>query len=289
VENPKLLGKWCEEKSEEAYLADNMIYISLEDLRSLDFDGIERKLIEVKSFNKVIVNAVDYIDVKVFVIAFTRAIANGKKYMIRGAAAIAKVLGGVSDKTLLTKEELVDEGNTNGGIIMVGSHVNKTSQQLEELRNCKYPIEFIEFNQHLVLVEGGLEQEVERVIAIVQENIKAGKTVAVYTRRDRFDLDTDDKDAQLLISMRISDAVTSIIGRLKVRPNFIIAKGGITSSDVGTKALKVRKATVMGQIKPGIPVWMTDYESKFPNMPYIIFPGNVGEITTLREVVELLV
>ncbi len=27
----------------------------------------------------------------------------------------------------------------------------------------------------------------------------------------------------------------------------------------------------MGQIKPGIPVWMTGKESKFPNMPYIIF------------------
>ncbi|HGM1177478.1 TPA: nucleotide-binding domain containing protein [Clostridioides difficile] len=101
-------------------------------------------------------------------------------------------------------------------------------------------------------------------------------------------MDTNDKDKQLMISVEISDAVTSIIGMLNVRPNFIIAKGGITSSDVGTKALRVKKATVMGQIKPGIPVWMTGKESKFPNMPYIIFPGNVGEISTLRESVEIL-
>ena len=73
-----------------------------------------------------------------------------------------------------------------------------------------------------------------------------------------------------------------------MRPAFIIAKGGITSSDVGTKALRVRRATVMGQVSPGIPVWMTGAESKFPEMPYIIFPGNVGEVTTLREVVEML-
>ena len=44
----------------------------------------------------------------------------------------------------------------------------------------------------------------------------------------------------------------------------------------------------MGQIKPGIPVWMTGTESKFPQMPYIIFPGNVGEIDTLKEIVDLL-
>jgi uncharacterized protein YgbK (DUF1537 family) len=112
--------------------------------------------------------------------------------------------------------------------------------------------------------------------------------VVVYTRRERFDLDTDDQDLQLQVSTQISDAVTSIIGKLAIRPNFIIAKGGITASDVGTKALRVKKAVVMGQIRPGIPVWLTGSESKFPGLPFIIFPGNVGEEDTLKEIVDLL-
>lgn len=45
----------------------------------------------------------------------------------------------------------------------------------------------------------------------------------------------------------------------------------------------------MGQIKPGIPVWETDKQSKFSTIPYIIFPGNVGEDTTLKDIVKLLV
>lgn len=282
------IGEWCEEKTNGKYKSNDMIYISSEELRGLKIEAITEKLKMVKGFNKVIVNATDYVDVKVFAIAFIRAVNSGKEFMFRSAAAITKVLGGVSDKALLTKDELVSKDNNNGGIILVGSHVNKTTQQLEELRNCKYPIEFIEFNQHLVLQENGLKNEVKRVIQVVEEKISSGKTVAVYTRRERFDLDTNDKDKQLMISVEISDAVTSIIGMLSVRPNFIIAKGGITSSDVGTKALKVKKATVMGQIKPGIPVWMTGKESKFPNMPYIIFPGNVGEVSTLKESVEIL-
>ena len=208
--------------------------------------------------------------------------------MFRSAAAITKVLGGVSDKPLLTKEELVPEENKNGGIVLVGSHVKKTTMQLEELHNCKYPIEFIEFMASRVLEEGGLEDEVERVIKIAEENIKNGKTVAVFTSRQLVQLDTEDKDKILEASVKISNAVTSVIGKLSIKPNFIVAKGGITSSDVGTKALKVVKAKVMGQIKPGIPVWMTGEESKFPNMPYVIFPGNVGEVTTLREAVEVL-
>ncbi|HBF3783777.1 hydroxyacid dehydrogenase [Clostridioides difficile] len=282
------IGEWCEEKTNGKYKSSDMIYISSKELRELNIEAITEKLKKAEGFNKIIVNATDYVDVKVFTIAFIRAVNSGKEFMFRSAAAITKVLGGVSDKELLTKDELVSKGNTNGGIILVGSHVNKTTQQLEELKNCKYPIEFIEFNQHLVLQENGLKNEVKRVIKVVEEKISRGKTVAVYTRRERFDLDTNDKDKQLMISVEISDAVTSIIGMLNVRPNFIIAKGGITSSDVGTKALRVKKATVMGQIKPGIPVWMTGKESKFPNMPYIIFPGNVGEISTLRESVEIL-
>ncbi|TQW28679.1 four-carbon acid sugar kinase family protein [Clostridioides difficile] len=282
------IGEWCEEKTNGKYKSSDMIYISSKELRELNIEAITEKLKKAEGFNKIIVNATDYVDVKVFTIAFIRAVNSGKEFMFRSAAAITKILGGVSDKELLTKDELVSKGNTNGGIILVGSHVNKTTQQLEELKNCKYPIEFIEFNQHLVLQENGLKNEVKRVIKVVEEKISRGKTVAVYTRRERFDLDTNDKDKQLMISVEISDAVTSIIGMLNVRPNFIIAKGGITSSDVGTKALRVKKATVMGQIKPGIPVWMTGKESKFPNMPYIIFPGNVGEISTLRESVEIL-
>ena len=282
------IGEWCEEKTNGEYKAKDVVYISLEDIRSLNIDKITEQLKSVQKFNKVVVNAIDYVDAKVFAIALIKAINDGKEFMLRSAAAITKVLGGVSDKPLLTKEELVSSDNKNGGIILVGSYVNKTTKQLEELKNCKYPIEFIEFDTSLVLKENGLKGEVERVVNLAQEKIKQGKTVAVYTKRELVVIDTNDKDKQLMISVEISDAVTSIIGKLEERPSFIIAKGGITSSDVGTKALRVKKANVMGQIKPGIPVWMTGEESKFNNMPYIIFPGNVGEVTTLRESVEVL-
>jgi uncharacterized protein YgbK (DUF1537 family) len=73
-----------------------------------------------------------------------------------------------------------------------------------------------------------------------------------------------------------------------VTPAFVVAKGGITSSDVGTKALKAKCALVLGQIAPGVPVWRTGSESRFPGAPYVIFPGNVGEVNTLRDAVEVL-
>lgn len=283
------LADWCEEKSNGAYPAGQVTRIPLEELRARSCEKITARLLEARDFGKIIADSADYADARVFAAALLSAMRQGKRFLFRSAAALPKVLGGVPDRPLLTSRELVSGDNRNGGIVLIGSHVNKTTQQMEALRSCRYPLEFIEFDQHLVLVDGGLEREARRVTALAQERISAGHSVVIHTRRDRFDLPDADADRQLEVSVRISDAVTGIIGALTVRPGFIVAKGGITSSDVGTKALCVRRAMVMGQISPGVPVWMTGSESRFPDMPYVIFPGNVGDRNTLREVVETLI
>ncbi|MCM3789754.1 hydroxyacid dehydrogenase [Domibacillus indicus] len=281
------LGEWAEEKSAGAFKASNAVYLSLEDIRALHIDRLVQQLMTVENFNKVIVNAVDYIDAKVVVIALVRAMKAGKHFMFRSAAALTKIIGGVSDRGLLTKEELIKEESNYGGLIMIGSHVKKTTEQFETLKTCDF-IEFIEFNVHLVLQPEEFQAEIQRVIETSERLIRAGQTVAVYTKRERLDLGENKQEEELKLSVQISDAVTSIVKRLSVRPRFLIAKGGITSSDIGTNGLGVKRAVVAGQIKPGIPVWWTGNESKFPGMAYVIFPGNVGTKTTLKEVAELL-
>ena len=282
------LPDYCEEKSGGRFPAADCCRVTIGELRAGDAEEIAGKLEAVSGFGKIAVDSADYTDAAVFVTALCRAIAAGKEYLFRCAAALPKVLGGVPDRPLLQRADLVDAGNERGGIILIGSHVNKTSRQLAELQRAGLPMDFIQFDQHRVLEDGGLENEVERVLALAEAQILAGRSVTVYTRRERLDLDTADRDKQLEISVRISDAVTSIIGKLNVRPSFVVAKGGITSSDVGTKALRVRRARVAGQIRPGIPVWQTGEESKFPGLPYVIFPGNVGSDDDLRRVAEIL-
>ena len=281
------LGEWIEEKSNGEFLAKDTLYISLDQLRSLQIDQITEQLLQVDHFNKVVVNAIDEEDVKIFTIALVQAINSGKNFLFRSAAALPKVIGGVSNKPLLTREELVGEETGNGGLIIVGSHVKKTTEQLEELKKLN-DIEFIEFNSHLVLQPEAFRKECDRVIETTEALISSGKTVAVYTSRERLDLGEDKKEEELKLSVSISDAITSIVTRLQVRPNFLVAKGGITSSDVGTKGLNVKRATVSGQIRPGIPVWRIGDESKYPGMAYVIFPGNVGSKTDLKEVAEIL-
>lgn len=279
------LGAYVEEKTRGAYAADKATYISLASLRAVDVDGIAEQLMAVGDFHKVIVNAVDYVDVKVFSLALLRAIAAGKRFLFRTAAAFTKVIGGVGDQALLNKPRLVAADNANGGLVIVGSHVKKTTAQLKALKKCA-DVKFIEFNHLLVLDEEKLADELTRVVSEAEDAVQSGRTVTVFTGRER--LDAGSEEESLKVSVKISEAITSIVRRMRVQPSFLIAKGGITSSDVGTKGLGVKRADVMGQVKPGIPVWQTGPESKFPHMPYIIFPGNVGTENTLREIVESL-
>lgn len=279
------MAEYIEEKTKGAFPRESVTCISLEDLRAFAVDKIAGQLEKVDGFHKVIVNAVDYVDVKVFALALLKAMAKGKNFLFRTAAAFTKVIGNVPDKPLLQREELVAKGNGNGGLIIIGSHVKKTTQQFEELQKSKY-VKFIEFNHMLVLEPEKLEQELRRIVAEVEKEIKGGQTVAVYTGRKRFDAGSEEES--LRVSVKISEAITSIVNRISIQPSFLIAKGGITSSDVGTKGLSVKHALVMGQVAPGIPVWKTGEESKFPHMAYIIFPGNVGAVDTLRKVTDML-
>lgn len=281
------LGEWIEEKSNGRFKAKDTTYISLESLRKLQIHEITRQLLNVDNFNKVIVNAIDYIDIKIFTVALVRAISFGKNFLYRTASAFPKVMGGVCDKPLLTKDEIIKENSTNGGLIIVGSHVKKTTEQLEELKKLN-KLEFIEINCRLVTEPLKFGNEIDNTINRCEDLIREGKTVAIYTTRERLDFESYSKEEKLMLSVKISDEVTRIVTNISVRPKFIIAKGGITSSDIGTKGLLVKKAIVAGQIAPGIPVWITGNESKFPGIAYIIFPGNVGEKETLREVVEKL-
>ena len=282
------MPEYVEEKTKGAYLAGNVVCISLDEIHRMAIDEIEQKLLHVQGFNKIIVNAVDYADLKVFCIALYRAMAKGKVFMFRIAAAIVKVMGGISDQPLLEREQMVRTNELHGGIIVVGSHTEKTTRQLEALKQLS-DIRFVELDATKVTVAGGLEKEVERCLALEEAWIRDGKTVCCYTSRALVTADTGNKEDELRLSVRISDAVQSLVGGLSVIPKFVIAKGGITSSDVGTKALGVKRANVLGQIEPGIPVWQTGAESKFPGIPYVIFPGNVGEDTTLRYAVEKLI
>ena len=76
-----------------------------------------------------------------------------------------------------------------------------------------------------------------------------------------------------------------MVRRLATRPRYLVAKGGITSYDIATRALGVKRAMCIGQILPGVPVWELGESSRFPGLKFVAFPGNLGDPDWLSEVV----
>ena len=92
----------------------------------------------------------------------------------------------------------------------------------------------------------------------------------------------------LAIGETIARSLVKIVSSLRERPRWLVAKGGITSSEVATAALGVRRALVLGQALPGVPVWQLGPETRWPGLGYVVFPGNVGGVDALGQLVASL-
>jgi len=114
--------------------------------------------------------------------------------------------------------------------------------------------------------------------------IDFGRDVVVFTSRKL--VPGAGAAASLAIGNQVSDALVELLRGIEVPPRYLIAKGGITSSNLATRGLGVKRALVLGQILPGVPVWKLGPETRFPGLPYIVFPGNVGGPDALAEVVR---
>ena len=73
--------EWIEEKMEGQFSVNQVTSIPLKMLRQQDIKGILDILLEIKNFNKIIINAVDYTDLKIFLVALSKSINRGKKFL----------------------------------------------------------------------------------------------------------------------------------------------------------------------------------------------------------------
>jgi len=281
------LREWVEEKTNGQVTADSVVSVTLDLIRTEGPSAVAAILGTVTGGQSVIVNAATYRDMEVFLLGLLDAQEESRRFLFRTAASFVKVRGGIKDRGLLTSRELFPQGAPPdvGGLIIVGSHVQKTTDQLQLARRLDKLVG-IELSVLSILNPRTCQKEIESVSSQAEKAILAGHDVIVFTSRRLVAGASDEENVQ--IGQQVSDALVQVVRELGGKPRFVVAKGGITSSDIGTKALNVTKAMVPGQILPGIPVWLLDEGSRFPGIPFVIFPGNVGTPDSLAQVITLL-
>jgi uncharacterized protein YgbK (DUF1537 family) len=212
----------------------------------------------------VIVNAESYEDLD----AVVREVrASGRRFLYRTGPSFVRSLAGIEPIAPLT-----DLGQRAGhGLLVVGSHVGLTTRQVEAVEG----LHEIELDVTALDPEGVGDE----VVRALREH-----DVLLYTSRDLVR-----GDDPLATARNVSAAVTQVVrAALDARPAWIIAKGGITSHDVAVHGLGIRRATVLGQLLPGmVSVFRPDdADERAVGMPYVVFAGNVGDEGTLAEIVE---
>ena len=280
------LAEWVEEKTNGRVPASEVASVGLSDIREGGPGRVAEVLLGVSGGKPVVVNAASYADLEVFVLGLLDAEEKGKRFLYRTGPSFVRVRGVISEKGPLGAEELYSRRPRRGhGLVLVGSHVEMTTRQLEQALALD-GVRSVELSVPRLLDAGERDGELDRVVSEVNRGLIEAEVV-VYTSREV----VHGGATGFEIGVSVSDALVEVMRRVDrgLPLAFVVAKGGITSSDVGTRGLGVRRAEVAGQMLPGIiSVWILPDDSAFPGLPYVIFAGNVGEEDSLARVIEIL-
>ncbi|AFY46222.1 hypothetical protein Nos7524_0301 [Nostoc sp. PCC 7524] len=271
------LPKYVEEKTQGRIPESAVARFLLADIRA----GSLERLLQLTGNQCAVVDGETQADLNRFAVDLLAAASQGKRFLFRSAASILTALAALPPQPIAAENmaEYVRQGKP--GAVIVGSHVKKTTQQLEAL----------------LKVEGtvGIEVDVARLLdnqpdtaakllTEIQDRVytvhNAGKTPVVYTSRQ--ELTFPDVKTRLQFGIQVSALLMDIVRGLPADIGFLISKGGITSNDVLSSGLALTSARLLGQILAGCSMVITpDDHPQFPNLPVVLFPGNVGDADAL--------
>ncbi|HVB54131.1 MAG TPA: four-carbon acid sugar kinase family protein [Candidatus Acidoferrales bacterium] len=282
------LREYIAEKSGGAIRAEDVWSISLEDIRVGGVARVVEILERVTAGTFVVVNAVLYEDLEVVVLALAMVEGAGRSFLYRTGPSFVRALAGIEPREPIAASELWPLGRPPGhGLVVVGSHVAVTNRQLAAMRAVGGLAE-VELDVARVINcrdrDAYLAEVTKRVIAA----LVAADVLLVTSRRVNR---VAGGNANLKAARIVSTALSRVAGRaLAGRPSWIVAKGGITSHDVAVQGLGMRRATVVGQVLPGMVSVLQpiDAAPEAVGIPYVVFAGNVGGDDALAKVVAVL-
>ncbi|MDT8385484.1 MAG: four-carbon acid sugar kinase family protein [Gammaproteobacteria bacterium] len=274
------LPDYVEEKTQGRIRAAQVERFTLADVRT----DIQARLLGLEHNTCAVVDAEQQSDMDQFAAQIRRAAAQGKRFLFRSAASLLTSLAQLPPQPVAADAMREYVRNGKPGAVIVGSHVSKTTAQL-----------------HILLQQPGivpLEVDVER-IEHEREALRrslcdaaalayhAGKTVVIFTSRTEKNF--ADQQTRLAFGMMVSAFLMDIVRNLPQGIGFLISKGGITSNDVLSDGLALRTSRVVGQILAGCSVVRCPEDHpRYPRLPVVIFPGNVGDESALATVYNRL-
>ena len=274
------LPDYVQEKTRGRIRADQVEHFKLADIRA----GCLNRLLTLRDNVACVVDAESHADLSAFAADLNTAARQGKRFLCRSAAGIVSALAALPPQPVAAEDMhryVLSEG---AGAVIVGSHVSKTTRQLQTLlaEPATAPIEV-----DVTRLPDQSQALLGDVLARIEAAHAQRRTAVIFTSRT--ELTFADDDTRLAFGEVVSAFLMDIVRRLPADIGFLISKGGITSNDVLSSGLSLRTARVLGQILAGCSVVRCpDDHPQYPNLPVVIFPGNVGDDSALETVFRRL-
>lgn len=295
-----VLADYVEEKSKGRFAADTVIVLDLNIIRAgaatqdpaISATAIADAIEAATDSTPIVADIVTENDLRALSLGLEEAERRGKKLLYRVGPPFGRARIGQEIRTELSGAEAYT-GNTPseaGGLIVVGSHVGVTTRQLKALTEQHSAARIVEIDVEKLLAaetQAAADAQLDQTVDTVVEALRDGDVI-VHT--SRLLIKADDPAESLRIARTVSAAVVAVVNRtLKTfPPRFVIAKGGITSSDVAAHGLEIRHAIVRGPMLPGIVSLWEPVDGPAKGIPYIVFAGNVGDDQSLADVTRKL-
>jgi len=266
------LPDYVEEKTNGKIKANQVEQFTLPDLHQ----GTQDRLLQLANNQCVAVDGEKQSDLDTFAKELLAATQQGKRFLFRSAASILTSLAQLGNQPTPAEEMGKYRITDNSGVVLVGSHVKKSTTQLyallEEEGVTGIEIDVSQLRDRPDNRDQQLNQILEQINTIYQQN----QTPVIYTTRE--ELQFDDIQQRLAFGEKVSAFLMDIVQRLPEGISFLISKGGITSNDVLSDGLQLQSARLLGQILPGCSLVRTpETHPRFPGLPVVLFPGNVGD------------
>ncbi len=278
------LPDYVEEKTKGRIHADTVDRILLADIRYGSLD----RLMEMTDNQCAVVDGESQADLDSFAKHILDVVNQGKKFLFRSGASILTSLADLGPQPIAADEMAKYVRDGKPGAVIVGSHVKKTTDQLERLLEEPNTVSIEIDVSHLL--EDSPEyrtQILDEILEKVRTAHADGKTPVIYTSRK--ELKFDNVEIRLKFGAAVSALLVDIVRGMPADIGFLISKGGITSNDVLSTALSLKSVRQIGQIIAGCSVVkMEEDHPLFPNLPVVLFPGNVGDSNALATVYKRL-
>ncbi|MFS8822566.1 four-carbon acid sugar kinase family protein [Synechococcus sp. W60.2] len=271
------LPDYVQEKTQGQIRAEQVVRLTLEQIRA----GCLERLLRLEGNVCCVVDGETQADLDRFAQDVWAALEQGKRFLFRSAASLLTALAQLPPQPVPPEEMGQFVRSDRPGVVIVGSHVQKSSQQLARLLQ-EPGIQGIEVEVKRLLEAGREAELLPALLSQVQRAYEQGLTPVVYTSREEVRFEGAAPEARLAFGQRVSRLLVAIVQGLPEGIGYLVSKGGITSNDTLSLGLNLPAVRLLGQIYPGISMVLTPADHpRFPNLPVVLFPGNVGEADTL--------